>query len=196
MTTIEFAFEFRSYWAVNSGFGSGALLDSVVVRTPSGLPYLPGRSVKGLFRHAVQQGEDATEFPKDTTLWLFGTDAGDHPDRTLTQRGALQFENAVIPGWEAWAAEAGNSGSGLLDGLFRELASTALADNGQVKKGSLRTQEVTIPLELKTFVVGPEPEVGRNWPAILETAAGAIHAAGADRHRGLGRVVVRKVNRG
>src|SRR5690606_24392052 len=49
--------ELLSPWHVSSGRGRGASADLTVVRSSGGLPYLPGRALRGLLREAVVRAE-------------------------------------------------------------------------------------------------------------------------------------------
>ena len=55
MTTdcIDYTIEFFSLWHCGSGLAAGADVDERVIRDKDGLPYVPGRTVKGLLRDAA-----------------------------------------------------------------------------------------------------------------------------------------------
>lgn len=72
--------------------------------------------------------------------------------------------------------------------LFRRLASTAVSAEGVAKDKSLRVFEVTVPMELRASVDGPDEGA---WVEALKQASGAIWCLGAKRHRGYGRVAVK-----
>jgi hypothetical protein len=59
MKTLTLKLDILSYWHAGSGRGAAALADAVVVRDDTGLPYLPGRTVKGLVRDAMDLAEAA-----------------------------------------------------------------------------------------------------------------------------------------
>ena len=50
---MRYKIEFFSYWHCGSGQTAGADVDELVVRDVSGLPFVPGRTLKGLLREAV-----------------------------------------------------------------------------------------------------------------------------------------------
>ena len=41
---------FLDYWHLSSGLSAGAKLDSTVVRDKDGLPYISGKTIKGLLK--------------------------------------------------------------------------------------------------------------------------------------------------
>ena len=67
MKRLTLTFTLLSYWHAGTGAGRGGDADAVVQRDDDGLPYLPGKSVKGLIRDAVEtyaafQGGDVGEW--------------------------------------------------------------------------------------------------------------------------------------
>ena len=71
--TMILEIQLLSYWHAGSGFGRGADVDALVLKEGNSLPYLPGRTVKGLLREAMQCCEEAGAVPEGTTSNLFGT---------------------------------------------------------------------------------------------------------------------------
>ena len=47
---IDYSIEFFSYWHCGSGLAAGADVDELAIKDGDGLPYVPGRTVKGLLR--------------------------------------------------------------------------------------------------------------------------------------------------
>ena len=52
--TIRYTIEFYSDWHCGSGLASGAEADAVVIKDRDGLPYVPGKTIKGLVREAFE----------------------------------------------------------------------------------------------------------------------------------------------
>ena len=52
MSTIKYEIEFFSNWHCGSGLAAGADVDALVIKDQEGLPYIPGRTLKGLLREA------------------------------------------------------------------------------------------------------------------------------------------------
>lgn len=202
MTTI--VFDLHSWWHAGTGRGLGAVADAVVNRTPEGLPYLPGRSVKGLVRSAVELAQQCKRVPEGRATLLFGTplaatasksdddDVVDHAfeeGRYQTDAGCLRFGSAVLGAdWTAWARRVGPADPHLAH-LFHLVASTSVKDDGQVEQHTLRTIEVALPVRLVATVdcVGDD----QGWLDDLRKAVPLIRSVGAHRNRGLGRVTAR-----
>ena len=183
--TLEF--DIRDYWHTGAGHGSGRAVDDSVVRTRAGLPKVPGRTIKGLFRDAVAQCEELDQLPAGTTRRLFGSALG--TDRFQTEAGVLAFGSATLSEeWEDYAQT--KRGQRLMAGFFEELASTAVDSDGQAVEGTLRSIEVAVPLTLNaTWKTRRGGDVSAARRA-LETAAPLIRRLGKNRYRGLGRVCV------
>ena len=184
---MEVTFQILSYWRVGTGQGRGASLDAVCARDPDGLPFIPGRQVRGLFREAVTDAAEMKWF-SGAVDELFGsakTDGRDViPDTTA---GTLRFENARMLACDQAALKREGY---LRHGLFDTKRSTAIdPQTGAARDRSLRFEEVAIPLMLRTDIL-PLPGAPADWATRLETAAPLIRGIGSGRNRGLGRVIV------
>jgi len=180
---MKLRIELFDYWHAGSGTGRGPALDGEVGKTPAGLPFLPGRTLRGLLREGVQSAEDCGDVEKGTTERLFGTWA----DRAAAERrdGLLRVGDARLPdALEAWVAQ---EGPDLAATLFRELAATAMED-GVAKAESLRVREVAIPVVMHADVHA----VGGTSDFAADLARGLpyIRGLGTSRRRGLGRVAI------
>ncbi|MGB1217231.1 MAG: RAMP superfamily CRISPR-associated protein, partial [Saprospiraceae bacterium] len=51
----EYTIEFHSYWHVGSGLFGGTEADNLVNKDKVGLPYIPGKTLKGLLRQAATE---------------------------------------------------------------------------------------------------------------------------------------------
>lgn len=187
------------YWHAGSGAGRGGHLDAVVRRDNLGLPLLPGRSLKGLLRDAVQRANDFGWFGDvggDPATVLFGT-----PPQTLsvdeTQPGLLRFSDATLPDdFRAAMAHLRVTDearcTALANGLFREMFSTAMEeDSGVARKHSLRGIEVAVPCQLHATVEAlGASSLAMPWQQIIDVARPLMRAVGAQRHRGYGRVAM------
>ncbi len=200
-TMIEVAIS--SFWHAGSGGGSGPSVDSSVARTPAGLPFLPGRTLKGLLREAAEILVEAKTFPGEITGdavdEVFGTRAtpGSAPGmgRFETTPGAIELDNALLGrthdervAWERWAARCGDQ----IQPLFSALSATALDGDGVVRRGSLRTIEVATPVTLYAPVSSASDAAP--WRALLERACVLVRGLGVYRNRGLGRCRLRCVD--
>lgn len=187
-------FDFLSFWQAGSGLGAEAAADSVVARDETGLPYLPGRTVKGLLRDAM----DLAAVPRERILLWFGsenmsprtneeseTDVRLEQSRFTNTPGALWFGSALLPEpWRRWARA--NPGAEVTAALFRHVASTAIDASGVALDKTLRVAEVAVPMSLRARVSGPADD--ERWIDDLREALPLLRAAGTRRHRGYGRL--------
>ncbi len=132
MPTCTLKFELSSYWHIGSGLGSDAIADAVVVRDVDQLPVLPGRTIKGLLRDAMELAALSGRVPGERIQKWFGSpvavaagrsealsynsaatsghDEGDEHESRLEQgrfsshEGTLWFGSARLPqAWRDWA---------------------------------------------------------------------------------------------
>lgn len=204
--------DIRSYWHAGTGRGSGSHLDALVERDSAGLPFVSGKMIKGLLRDAVTRAAqwDVLTYTRDDDLpnaealvdYLFGSSGFDDKGlpRDETHAGFLKFSDARMPqALVEWLEGSSAEHQALRDGLFRSVYSTAIqSDTGVAKQGSLRAQQVTVPMTLQAqiFVIDakanacPFPTLLREWHSILSQALPLVNAVGANRTRGLGRAVL------
>lgn len=175
----------HDYWHCGSGRGVGSHVDARVDLDPNELPYVPGRSLKGLLRDALLLLEAQDGAAPAWADRLFGSaPAGEQATRHDSTPGLLAVSDARLPpALAAWLAS--ETGRPHRRSLFRRLASTAIdPDTGAARDRSLRGIEVVVPLELECELHGPAELA---WPAALERAFPLVRAVGAHRHRGFGR---------
>jgi hypothetical protein len=140
MKTATLTIELFSWWHAGSGLGRGGDADALVIRDRDGLPYLPGKTLKGLLRDAVQLAEDHGRLPAGTTERMFGANdpttldpRGQHADYDPTPRepGQITVTNATLPDDLADWLRAG--GEARKAALFDTISSTALNRAGVVE---------------------------------------------------------------
>ncbi|NLF17971.1 MAG: hypothetical protein GX595_12085 [Lentisphaerae bacterium] len=172
---------FLSYWHAGSGLGRGAELDALVLKDARGLPYLPGRTVKGLLREGMQCCEDVGVLPRGRTAEIFGVPTvKDAPDSSVP--GRLFFSDARLPREDhEWLG--GAEGADDRRALYDAFAATRIDSRGLAVDHTLRTIELCVPVELVATVSGAEGD----WPADLQRACSLVRGAGSHRSRGLGR---------
>ncbi|MBN1664024.1 MAG: hypothetical protein JW943_10530 [Deltaproteobacteria bacterium] len=184
MTKATITFKIMNYWHAGTGAGEGAHLDALVVKNASGLPFLPGKTVKGLFKDALMTAVECGLVTNDDTLSYFG---GPGPENTRfdSDMACLEFTDATLGDkMAAWA----DLDRKKCRQLFRQISATCIDDKGQALSKTLRTVEVTIPLSLNATV---ESDIAsKSWIEDLRKAAHFIRYIGTNRHRGLGRAIV------
>ncbi len=175
MYTLHYQIEFHSDWHCGSGLSSGAELDARVIRDADGLPFLPGRTVKGLLRDAV-----LVLFPEQQKTEAFKRTFGISADKDDRVAAHTFFSNARMFAEERKAILEEH---GLLSHLFKAVSRTAIDEHGIALEHSLRRMEVVVPCQLEGEILHVEAEM----VDVLADAMAYIKRLGTGRHRGLGR---------
>ena len=189
----------HGYWHAGSGEGRSADADALVLKDQNGLPWLPGRTLKGLLRDAVRTCEEAGAVRAGATDVLFGRETRKgEPDGSVP--GRLRVGNAVLS--EAVCAAIARSEEKA--GLYDTFASTRIDAEGLAEDKTLRTIELAVPVTLwaEVALLAPDvPESGaaedgsealaEEWFSVLEKACGVLRRLGSGRNRGLGRCTCR-----
>ncbi len=185
-TKINYTITFFSDWHAGSGLSSGAEADAIVIKDTNNLPYLPGKTFKGLLKdalmdiHEVQpEIADLSEIEK-----LFGKENIDKS----TESGTLFFSNAEISDTEKDEISFEMSRH-----LYRINASTTIDENGVAKNSSLRTMEVTIPITLEGYISCDE-KLSEKQLELVKRALQWTRSLGSNRNRGLGRCTIQTKN--
>ena len=182
--TINITIRFFSQWHCGSGTSAGADVDELVVKDKNGMPYIPGKTLKGLIREAT---EDYVSFSSQSealgTLLAetFGKELGETPEQTA---GCAHFGNAELEGTEYEAIVENHAQQYMYD----KITTTAIDDDGIAKDHSLRSMEVVLPCTLYASITG----VPENLADILSESFGMIKRMGQKRNRGLGRCEIKE----
>lgn len=178
---LRYKIEFHSYWHCGSGLASGSDVDALVIKDQNGLPFVPGKTVKGLLREAVE--EIAAIEGKAPTTELLGKTFGYFDENSREMRTAESFfGNATLPKAEQESIIAGR----LTNYLYKGMSATAIDSNGIAIKHSLRKMEVCVPCTLEGDIL----DVPGDMSDTLIRAAGFIKQLGQGRNRGLGRCTI------
>lgn len=179
---IDYTISFLTDWHAGSGLSAGAEADAVVIKDSYGFPYMPGKTVKGLFVDAFRDFESLgiEGFDPETFNRFFGNM---DKDTKATFSGELFFSNASLPKQEIEAI-----GQDHVDYLYRNISSTAIdSQTGVAKSASLRVMEVCVPLVLEGYIDGAK-EADR---LLINQLTKYIRNIGANRNRGLGRCSIK-----
>ncbi len=182
---ITYSINFHNDWHCGSGLSAGADLDLLVIKDKNGLPFVPGKTVKGLLREAmIDILTFSGEEEKDKTLVnLLGKEnekKDNQQEKEFTgNQGCLFFTNANLEDKVAAELTACNAQKY----LYRGISSTAIGEDGVAKKHSLRRMEVTVPCKL----TGCIKNVPENHLDLIENSLKYIKRMGQNRNRGLGR---------
>ena len=163
--------EFFSNWHCGSGLAAGADVDALVIKDNNGIPYVPGRTIKGLLREAAS----ILNVDKKIVNNVFGV-SGDEEDHMT---GISFFGNVTLPSAEyKYIVE-----QGLASHLYQTFASTRIDEMGIAKNNSLRKIETVVPCKLEGEILN----VPEGAEQALEDAMHYIKRMGTGRNRGYGR---------
>lgn len=185
MKTIHYQIRFFSYWHTGSGLSGGAYTDLLVNKTKQNLPFIPGRTLKGLFREAgvMINGFDSSLVSQDFIYQVFG----ESPDENKMQK-ELYTKEALSYFSNANLSE--NATKGIIESkkqpfLYEILASTKIDKQGLAEDGTLRQMEVTVPLTLYGMIEHfPDRS---DFIEQLTYCMNWVKRLGLNRNRGLGR---------
>jgi CRISPR/Cas system CSM-associated protein Csm3 (group 7 of RAMP superfamily) len=175
---ISYTIAFFSDWHAGSGLSGGAEADALVIKDADNLPFLPGKTIKGLLKDALydMMAVQPDLIDSNKVDILFGKDTAN----AQTESDKLFFSNAILP--DAVRKEINQD---LSTYLYRNISSTSIAKNGVAEQGSLRTIEVTLPIALEGYISGENLDA--KDLDLLEKAMKWTRSIGYNRNRGLGR---------
>ena len=171
---LKYELQFFDYWHISSGISGGAKLDSFVTKDNDNIPFIGGKTIKGLVR---EMGELLND--KDFIKNCFGSEG--------IENGKCYFANVVLDK-DTKKTIIENQ---LQDNLYDKIASTRIGQKnkrneieGIAVDDSLREIEITIPLILFGEILDiPTKEDYDNLVKSLKL----IKRVGLNRNRGLGR---------
>lgn len=196
---LQLNFNIKSYWHIGSGEEGGSYADALVLKDANGLPYVPGKSIKGLFKDAFEKAAEAKWFSADLVTILFGQESKDG----ITHESVIRFSSAVLSESEVVFFNNSHSAGERKSTLYKVIQSTKININGVAAEGSFRAIEVAVPMTLTAYV-----ELNVHHPKYhevltllnntpeqsLKHVARLISGLGAQRQRGLGAVCVNVMN--
>ena len=205
---------FLGYWFISSGLEKGAYSDEMILRDADGFPFVPGKTLNGVFREAFRVAGNAgwfddfdTETPDKSKFrhrliqTVFGHDGrkeGFSEDELHTE-GLIHFTNAVLPAEVKNEIRSSEEFGDMREFLFTTVQSTAIDNaNGTARNQSLRTNEVAVPMHLMAELSLDPPHQVNNGSQISEKTLEAIAdlfpvvsslitEIGGKRRRGFGR---------
>ncbi len=191
METLKYEIKFLDDWMCSSGLGAGAETDSEVIKDKDGLPYIPGKTLKGILKDACMEivdldtnGQFLTQNQID---YIFGVEAKQKKDDEEQAKPSIEghafFSNAKLPKVEKEEIVKNQ----LQNFLYHNVASTRINDKGVAVDKSLRVKEVCMPVSL----IG-QIQVEEEYHSVLEKAMKWTRQLGTNRNRGLGRCIIEK----
>lgn len=190
--TIQYELEFFDYWHCGSGLSSGSDLDLLVIKDEDNMPFVPGKTIKGLLREAIEEiNQIANIVDNSIIIDAFGesskrvsvkhTHIEKEDEQDDHQQGVCFFRNAEL---KIELKKAVNK-SKLSNYFYQSISSTALDDKGIAKEHSLRRMEVTIPCILSGEIL----HVPTEMEELFKKGLKYIKQLGQNRNRGLGRCI-------
>ena len=92
---ITYKITFYDYWHCGSGLSAGADVDLLVIKDKNKLPFVPGKTMKGLVREALNDILHFQGKKLDLLNLLFGKEnakKNGNKTETITEQGCLFFE--------------------------------------------------------------------------------------------------------
>jgi CRISPR/Cas system CSM-associated protein Csm3 (group 7 of RAMP superfamily) len=183
MKTIIYQIEFFTYWHTSSGLSGSTYADLLVNKTDKNLPFIPGKTLKGLLREAAENihelNSDLVRLPFIKDVFGISPSVEDAQKEVFREEAKSFFSNANLSENLTTAIKEES------EYLYNVIASTKIDKNGLADEGSLRQLEVTIPLVLYAKVE-QFPE-GSNYETQFEYCLQWVKRMGLNRSRGLGR---------
>lgn len=190
MEKIKYKITFFSEWHTGSGLTSGSDLDALVLKDKNDMPYIPGRTLKGLLKEAAKELTALEYIDVNFIETIFGVPTDTQKNKSVeiidleeieaTKEGECFFGNANVTK-ELYNASVKNK---LTPFYYRTIASTAInGDSGVAKKHSLRRMQTTIPCELEAEITN----VSDDFIDQIEFCFKWMKRLGQNRNRGLGR---------
>ncbi len=179
MADINYTVTFFSDWNCGSGLSAGSESDSKVNKDRAGLPYIPGKTIKGLLKDTaidLFEGDDYSNFIEA----CFGNEnEKDHnPEKSINR--FFYSNSEFTPEITKYFIDNPEK----IRKLYRNIISTSIDEKtGVAKKESLRTMEVVIPLTLTGFI----SNIPNDYVKQMEDCLKMIKRLGVKRNRGLGR---------
>lgn len=203
MSAFILTFDLQSDWHIGNGKEAGAYADSLTIKDDHGLPFLPGKSIKGLLREAFTIAQankwcediETTHTIENLIDTLFGSQG-----QGVKSQGMIQLSSATLSCDEIafFNHPENNQQTNAKAHLFRVIQSTKIDhETGVATDGSLRSMEVSVPMTLQSELglnsshPAFSPKLEQALLPLLNASCGLILELGAKRHRGLGQVSVR-----
>lgn len=197
METCRLCLILKSDTTLGRGEGVAGLVDAEIEHDRYGLPYLRGRTLKGLLAEeganllfSLNSSEAYQEWEKEAHF-LFG-----RPGSTLEDDARMHVGDARLPAdlravVKADIASKRYTPNEVLESLTAIRRQTAMDESGVPDPGSLRSSRVILretPLEAPLYFADPPEERAL---ALLAACAQALRRVGVGRNRGCGRVEAR-----
>ena len=178
---IIYCIEFHADWHCGSGLAAGADVDALAVKDEKGMPFVPGKTIKGLVREAVEEIRGFLNMEVETDM-NFVKAFGYFDNKEQKDKGCVFFTNAILDKAE-YDTIVSNDAARF---MYRDIASTAINEKGIAKDHSLRKMQVVVPCTLHGEILNVPNELADE----IINAMKFIKRMGQNRNRGLGRCTI------
>ena len=196
MTTYFLTFVLKSDTTFGRGDGVAGLLNREVEHDRYGLPYLRGRTLKGLLSEEAdnilyalqaQTSSETLSTWRDARNALFGQSGSSRQKQAIMHYGHAMLPQPVR---EAVIASLGPTltPSDILESLTSLRRQTAIDENGVPVDKSLRTMRVILRETNFAATLQSKRDLCPREEALLSVATMALRRAGTGRNRGRGRL--------
>lgn len=175
---MNYKIKFYSIWHCGSGLSAGADLDSLVIKDKNRMPFIPGKTLKGLIKEAVEDYLSLSEKNKEQNIQdLFYKTFGDEKNGIV---GDAFFSNASLNTDEYNAIIADK----LQKYLYVGISSTAIDETtGTADPHSLRRMQGVVPCTLYAEI----NNIPLKMEDVIKKGISMIKRMGQNRNRGFGR---------
>lgn len=183
---MKYIVKFHTYWHCGSGQAAGSDVDELIIKDRDGLPYIPGRTIKGLLKDACILMTKYNRLGQDKLNEIFGyvEQSGENGQNTV--KGVAHFSDAELPALDRSLL---SKKEDLKAGLYDSVSSTAIGDDGIALDHSLRKIQVVVPCTL----YGEIDDLPSDFGVHMQDAMKLIKRMGLGRHHGLGRCTIEPV---
>lgn len=200
-TQIKYTIEFHSEWHCGSGLSAGADLDALVIKDKDNLPYVPGKTLKGLIREGVEtilslqgvcerdsQDKIETEFP---LLNQVEDIFGQYNEKNKEMKaGKAFFANAELSEKVKKAVKVMHS----VNYLYNTVSATKIDAKGVAVEHSLRSIETVIPCSVEgEIIILDDSLMSDDIFDLLKQGMQFVKRLGVNRNRGLGRCTFKDI---
>jgi CRISPR/Cas system CSM-associated protein Csm3 (group 7 of RAMP superfamily) len=186
--TLKITIQFLDYWHCGSGESGGNESDALVVRYETGekkgLPYVPGKTIKGLVREMVEVLVEDTDKKnitcKELHQWFGNTS---NKEEVCFEKEEVKYTPTHMSNGDIEdKIESEN-----IPYLFKTFKNTKLT-NGIAQEGTLREIETVVPVTVVAYF--RDVEADEDQLKQLINAIQSIKRIGLNRNRGMGRCEV------
>lgn len=190
--------DFLSDWHIGSGLGKGSYADLTPVKDEYGLPYIPGKTLKGLLRESAEfiinmNNKYATNLINETFGLANSNEENGDVNSTI---GVFKFFNAELTEQDKLAImdvdfDKQISAQEKIKSLYKRYTFTKINEKtGVVENKTLRNIEFVIPIQLQSTICIFN-ETNPQHLELIEKSCLFIRSLGLLRNKGFGKCSIK-----